>query len=64
MNNLKVKFHLRKNGRLIYIEDILSDEIMNRATSVLIVKPMYCEEKGYRTKDLEGWEICEPEEEE
>jgi hypothetical protein len=64
MINLQVSFHLKKDGRLTYMVDTVSDEIMNSCQSLLTLKSFYCTEKGYRNKDIENFQILEPEEDE
>lgn len=43
--------------------DTVSDEIMNSCQSLLTLKSFYCTEKGYRNKDIENFQILEPDEE-
>lgn len=55
MDNLTVCFHLKKADRMIYIEDTISDEIMNTARNFYQVKALYCKEKGYDPKQMIGF---------
>lgn len=57
MVDIIVSFHLKKEGRLIYIEDRVPQKIMESCYSLLQLKPMYCEYYGYKTSELEGWSI-------
>ena len=42
---------------MIYVEDTISDEIMDTARSIFQVKALYCKEKGLDPKEVVNW--CE-----
>ena len=61
MERLKVRYHLLHDNHLIYCEDLLSQEIMDTATSIFQVKELYCKEKGYDPKEILEWVVGDEE---
>lgn len=46
---------VRPNGSNTYIEEYVSNEIMDTALSVDDLKPLYLKAKGLRSSDITSW---------